>query len=150
MSWLDDEQEDFELPAYRPLRMPDDLVLQGKDSTNHYLPLQVDSDDRLVLEMASREYLARLPQTVPTVFGTLEDGEGYIFQAVVTNTNTVAVNLSLYYAGYCIYYGSVPAYENVTIDLGIELASGYVIGGVGSSTGLHIMFCMHTGLNAVR
>ncbi|MFN2196298.1 MAG: hypothetical protein ACK2UW_09270 [Anaerolineales bacterium] len=150
MSWLDDESEDFELPAYRPLKMPDDLVLQGKDSSSHYLPLQVDSDDRLVLEVASRRYLAKLPQTVPTTSGTLEDDECYIFQAVVTNSNTVAVTLTLTYLTYCIYQGSVPANQNITIDLGLELSSGNVLAGYASSTGLHIMICAHTGFHVVR
>jgi hypothetical protein len=148
----------FELPNRRPVLLPDEVFLLGKDAGNHYLPLEVDSEDRLVAQYVNPEYIARLPVLVPTAVTEIEDTAGFVYEVNVVNYGGATSLLYLYYetagstpgATKCIHVCTLAAGELAQVQLYLEIGTKVLWANASVANQLRLHCSMTKGPQAVR
>lgn len=128
---FDDDDEDFIPPGPRRVdSLPDDLMLVGETADKTLLPLQVDSDNRLALELATYRYLPALPVPIGGTNTDLIDGECVVAAVLLTNTDGSDRSCILRLSdGFDIYRGFVPAHGSVSLDFALLLDEGQSLQG---------------------
>lgn len=93
-----EDWEDFTLPRHELRVFPDDLMMHGQESSGEYSVLQIDANNRLVLDQTTFKYIARLPGNINSSVTTLVTGvAGQDLVSIdVVNTSDLARTLRLW------------------------------------------------------
>lgn len=146
----------MDLPRSRP-GFPGGVMLLGETENNLYLALQVDTEDRLVMAVASLDYIARTVQLLGTSAAVLEDTVGYCVEVNIVNVTGVADTGTLYYSSLAspanteiIWQGSVPARTYSQISVYLEIGTKKLFAMAASANTLYALCTLHRGRDYVR
>lgn len=152
-----DDDDDNVFPL-RSTPLPDEMFLLGKDAGNQYIAMQVDSDDRLVVQLATPEYVARgvdsVSNSVTEIYGTAGN---YISEINILNRNSSAVLFEMWWdtsssvsAASQIFVQSIPAYSTVQWLGMLEIDTKTLYGQAGTASSITLHLVIHKGRHINR